>query len=222
MSASGSPAPVQPTPSQGASADDAALVARVQTGDVEAFELLVRTWARPLVAFAGALLRSPADGEDIVQDLFVWLWDHRFDWQVQGPLGAYLFRSVRNRAVSRLRHADVEERFHQRLAGHAPEIPPAGSPAPAEQAVAAAELSTAIDAAIGELSDRCREVFLLNRQQGLTYGQIAETLQISVKTVEIHMARALTALRRALAPWLTTQARAAPPAGFPETSPGPR
>ena len=136
----------------------------------------------------------------MVQDLFVWIWDHRFEWQPQGALGAYLFRSVRNRAVSRLRHEQVEERFHQRLAGTtSPLSRPAESP---DQAIAADELSAAIDAAIANLSDRCREVFLLSRQQGLTYSQVADTLQISVKTDEIHMTRALAGLRQALGEWM--------------------
>jgi RNA polymerase sigma-70 factor, ECF subfamily len=201
MSASGTPHSLRFPAGDRASLDDAALVARVQTGALDGFEALVRAWAKPLVGFASALLRSQADGEEVVQDLFVWIWDHRFEWQVQGALGAYLFRSVRNRAVSRMRHEEVEERFHRRLAASERR---ASEPvwSPAEQAVTAGELSSAIDAAIGNLSDRCREVFLLNRQQGLSYPQIAATLQISVKTVEIHMSRALSALRQALEAWM--------------------
>jgi RNA polymerase sigma-70 factor (ECF subfamily) len=200
MSSSGSADPLRPKPGVGSPREDAALVARVQTGDLDAFEGLVRAWAKPLIAFAGALLRSRDDGEEVVQDLFVWIWEHRFEWEVQGVLGAYLYRSVRNRAVSRLRHHQVEDRFQERLARAVSQTVTSTS-APAEQDVAADELSAAIDAAIAALSDRCREVFLLNRQQGLSYSQVADTLQISPKTVEIHMTRALAALRQALAPW---------------------
>ncbi len=208
MGSSGSSNPVRATASanSAASADsaraDAALVARVQTGDLDAFETLVRAWAKPLIAFAAALLRSHHNAEEVVQDLFVWIWEHRFQWEVHGALGAYLYRSVRNRAVSHLRHQQVEDRFQERLARIPPRAPAFDS-SPAEQGMAADELSSAIDAAIAGLSDRCREVFLLNRQQGLSYAQVADTLEISVKTVEIHMARALAALRQALAPWRT-------------------
>jgi RNA polymerase sigma-70 factor (ECF subfamily) len=202
MSSSGSADPIRPNAPTAPALDDAAVIARVQMGDLGAFESLVRTWAKPLIAFAGALLRSPQDAEEVVQDLFVWIWEHRFEWEVQGALGAYLYRSVRNRAVSRMRHQQVEDRFQHRLAGEAERRSPSSS-SPAEQELATDELSAAIDAAIARLSDRCREVFLLNRQRGLSYAQVADTLQISVKTVEIHMTRALAALRQALAPWRT-------------------
>lgn len=200
MASSGSTDPVRAATS-GIASNDAALVARVHTGDLDAFETLVRTWAKPLIEFASALLRSRHEAEEVVQDLFVWIWEHRFEWEVRGTVGAYLYRSIRNRAVSRLRHHQVEDRFQERLAAAAPPAP-STTASPAEQDLAADELSVAIDAAIAALSDRCREVFLLNRQQGLSYAQIAETLQISVKTVEIHMTRALAALRQALGPWL--------------------
>ena len=181
------------------SRNEAALVARVQMSDIVAFEALVRSWAKPLVQFATSLLRSADDAEEVAQDLFIWIWEHRFEWEVRGALGPYLFRAIRNRVVSQLRHQQVKDRFEARLARATP-VPDLGA-APAEELAAANELSVAIDTAIAGLSDRCREVFLLNRQQGLSYSQVADTLQISVKTVEIHMARALVSLRRALAPW---------------------
>ena len=202
MRSSGSTDPIREAASARSAREDAALVARVQAGDLDAFEVLVRSWAKPLIAFAGSLLRSPDEAEEVVQDLFVWVWEHRFQWEVRGALNAYLFRSVRNRSVSRLRHRQFEDRFQERLAGAALSRPLSTS-SPAEQGVMAGELSVAIDAAIARLPDRCREVFLLNRQRGLSYAQVAATLQISVKTVEIHMSRALAALRRALAPWRT-------------------
>ena len=184
------------------SREEHALVARVQAGELDAFEALVRGWAKPLAAFAASLLGSSDEGEEVVQDLFVWVWEHRFQWEVRGPLSAYFFRSVRNRSLSRLRHRQVEDSFQERLAGATLGRPPSTS-SPTEQGVLADELSAAIDAAIARLPDRGREVFLLNRQSGLSYAQVAATLQISVKTVEIHMTRALAALRRALAPWRT-------------------
>ena len=72
---------------------------------------------------------------------------------------------------------------------------------PAEQA-GADELSIAIERAIDGLPTRCRQVFTLNREHHLSYREISETLGISVKTVEVHMGRALTALRRQLSDWI--------------------
>jgi RNA polymerase sigma-70 factor (ECF subfamily) len=66
----------------------------------------------------------------------------------------------------------------------------------------ASELAAAAAAAVADLPPRCREVFTLSRARGLSYAEIAETLGISVKTVEAQMARALRGLRERLAPWL--------------------
>ena len=75
----------------------------------------------------------------------------------------------------------------------------------ADDEVNAAELSAAVNRAVRSLPTRCREVFTLNREHNLSYREIAETLEISVKTVEVHMGRALTVLRRQLHDWLTPE-----------------
>ena len=79
--------------------------------------------------------------------------------------------------------------------------PPASTAEP-QQTVEVAELAAAVEQAVAGMPVRCREVFTLIRDQGLTYAAAAAILQISPKTVETHMGRALRLLRRRLAPWL--------------------
>jgi RNA polymerase sigma-70 factor (ECF subfamily) len=174
---------------------------RIRAGDTAAFEAMVRAYADPLFGYAYTFVRSRDVAEELVQDLFVRLWSQRETWDVPRSLLSYLFQATRNRAVSYLRHARVERRFRERalLGEDASTLGP--RPVPADESARVEELSAAIARAVAAMPQRCREVFTLSREQQLTYPQIAEALQISVKTVEIHMGRALAMLRAALASW---------------------
>jgi len=109
---------------------------------------------------------------------------------------AYLLRSTRNRALNHIRHQRIVAREAEAAAlesRHAPS---------AEEVTLALELERAVRHAIEGLPDNCREVFQMSREQGLRYAEIASALEISVKTVEKRMGRALAELRERLAPWL--------------------
>jgi RNA polymerase sigma-70 factor (ECF subfamily) len=123
-------------------------------------------------------------------------------WDVQLGLTSYLYRAARNRAVSFLRHEGLERRWREEAARGGVDPIERVEPIRSDDRANAAELSTAIERAMALLPARCREVFTLNRRHGLTYREIAEALEISVKTVEVHMGRALAALRRHLADWV--------------------
>lgn len=166
------------------------MLSAIRADDPAAFEALFRTYRDDLVGFVTSLLHSPDAAQDVVQDLFFWIWHHRTHWTVPGPLNAYLFRAARNRAISELRRNRV----------------PASTewPAPHGQStddrVLTTDLAGAIDRAVGDLPERCRDVFRL-RQHELTNAEIADTLRISLPMVEMHMTRATTILRQRLAAW---------------------
>jgi len=184
-------------------ADDAterAWVVAVRTGDAGAFEEMFTAYAARLAGFVWTYLSSEDECEEIVQDLFLWIWEHRFEWEVPGSLRTYLFRSAANRALSRLRHRRVERRFLERSPPEQPLIGSASS-SRADHETAERELSSAIDETVAKLPERCRTVFILNRQQHLSYAEIAELLGISPRTVEVHMGRALAELRKQLTDW---------------------
>lgn len=164
-------------------------VARARAGDRDAFELVFRHWYGRLADYALRLLDSRDAAEDAVQDVFVAVWEKRGRLPEADALAGYLFRAVRNRALNQLRHRRTAGRLLS-LHGPEPVIPPE-----VETGLEDQELDAAYRAALAELSPRGREVFLLSRDQGLTYPQIAESLGISVKTVETLMGRALGALR---------------------------
>ncbi|MCC6317473.1 MAG: RNA polymerase sigma-70 factor [Gemmatimonadaceae bacterium] len=172
-----------------------ALLERLRLGDEHAFDLIFRTWYAPLVQFAERMLREREAAEETVQDVMLELWKRRETLVIQGSPQAYLFQSTRNRALNRLRHLRVENRE---------EFDTDTLPATSNTDASASEqeIEAALRSAIESLPPRCRQVFEMNRMQGLKYAEVAGALGISVKAVEAHMARALRTLRERLAPWL--------------------
>ncbi len=176
--------------------DDPGLLARIRAGDRDAFERLFRHWYPRLAEYALRLLDTRDAAEDAVQDVFVALWKGKAKLPDPQSLSGYLHRAVRNRALNQLRQRRTAGRWLSALDPE-PRIQP-----DADTGVEDQELDAAYRAALSDLAPRGREVFLLSRERGLSYPQIAETLGISVKTVETLMGRALQALRARLRPRL--------------------
>jgi RNA polymerase sigma-70 factor (ECF subfamily) len=172
---------------------------RLRSGDHAAFEALFRRYAAPLCIFAQRYVESKAVAEELTQDLFCWLWDHRVGTAVPGSVRAYLFAALRNRALNQLRHERVTLEFGERAARQTSSS--ASVPA-ADASLLADDLSAALNSAVRDMPLRCREVFSLVRDDHLSYAEAGEVLGISTKTVEIHMSRALALLREQLAPWI--------------------
>jgi RNA polymerase sigma-70 factor, ECF subfamily len=176
-------------------------VARIREGDEQAFEAMFRTYNSALVSFAGALLRSRDSGCDVVQDVFLRIWNHRHGWAVPGALRTYLFRAVRNRAVDELRHGRMETRLADRRRETAAELVSSAHAASPEERVDARDFAAAVARILDALPERCREAFVLSRHHQLTNAEVADVMGISVKTVEMQMTRALSALRLGLKGW---------------------
>lgn len=130
-------------------------------------------------------------------DVFTKFWRQRDTFGVHTSVEAYLKTSVSNRSIDYLRRRRRRRAFTSELPLHRP----CGS-AGADELTHAAQLAAEIAAAIEALPPRGREIFKLNRFEGLTYHQIAERCGVSYKTVETHIRRALIALRTRLQPWV--------------------
>lgn len=168
--------------------------------DEPAFDALVRAYAAPLCEYAARLLPTPADAEEVVQELFARIWVRRDSWDAVDPI-PYLFSAVRNLARNYHRDSGVRGAWTRAATARAAHDPlTAESPA---EIAERAELTQAATEAIARLSEQQRLAFTLSRHHGLTYAEIARALGISVKTVETQMGRALKSLRARLAPHLT-------------------
>jgi RNA polymerase sigma-70 factor (ECF subfamily) len=175
--------------------DEPELHARLRNGDDQAFAAVFREHYPALVASAERLLGDRAAAEDTAQEVMLELWRRREALPDDMSLRAYLHQSSRNRALNRIRHARVVRQAEPHVR------PPTASP-PADGSVSALELEAATRAAVAELPEEVRETFRMSRVDGLTYAEIARVMDVSVKTVEARMGRALKLLRERLAQWL--------------------
>jgi len=173
---------------------------RIRAGDETAFDSVFRAHYAHLVRMAESLVRERALAEEVAQEVMLELWRRRETLELEQTFRAYLLRSTRNRALNHIRHQRIVARETE-----AASLEPRHSPS-AEDVTLGLELERAVRDAIDGLPDNCREVFQMSRDQGLRYAEIAAVLEISVKTVEKRMGRALAELRERLAPWLSGDA----------------
>lgn len=151
------------------------------------FSDLYLTYYSKLVRFAKEFVQHEEDAENITQDVFTDLWEKRdFITHIEN-MNAYLFRLVRNKCLDYLRHKVFEQRYMESLQLSCE-----------EEAVEDHDTEILIRAAINSLPQRCRDIFLLSRVEGLKYREISEHLGISVNTVECQMGIALKKLRMKL------------------------
>ncbi len=170
------------------------LIERIRQGDRDAFEVVFRAYYAKLTDYANGLVRTRDGAEDVVQEVFVALWTQRERLTTPDNLVGYLYRAVRNRSLNQLRHRRMVADWQTRAAAEERNDAP-----PADRETERAEITAAVKKAVATLSPRCREVFELSRDRGLTYPEIAAALGISIKTVETLMGRALKGVRERLA-----------------------
>lgn len=175
---------------------DAELLAGLRQGDDLAFDSIFRTHYAGLVRFAESILGDRGVAEEVSQDVMLELWRRRETIVVDTSLQSYLFRSTRNRALNAIRHEKVVQREEGSIAAM---MTPAVS---ADRGALDGEIDAAVRDAVATLPPRCREVFELSRFHGLSYAEIATSLDISIKTVEAQMGKALRVLRERLQSWL--------------------
>ncbi|WP_300603315.1 RNA polymerase sigma-70 factor [Niabella sp.] len=144
-----------------------------------------------LYGYACSILRSEVYVEDILQNIFIKLWETRATIQV-ASVKAYLYTAVRNECLNQLKHKGV-----QAVYAHTAKI--TGTEADHGNKAEQKELQEHIQGLLDRLPEKCATVFYMCRQLGLSYREVAEELDLSIKTVENHMTKALKFLRGGLA-----------------------
>jgi RNA polymerase sigma-70 factor (ECF subfamily) len=162
--------------------------------DSSEFERLFKEYFKSLMAFSRRILGDEDDAREVVHQVFIKLWEMRNDLDLSTSLKSYLFTSVHNRSLNVIRD---RKKFSSEEVSENP-----GEWDVSAQ-IEAMELEEKIREAIDGLPEKCREIFELNRFHGLRYNEIAVQLEISVKTVENQMSKALRILRNQLAKYLT-------------------
>lgn len=162
--------------------------------DRQGLERLFRQYFPSLMALAKKILVDEDGAREVVHMVFIRLWEKREEIDVTSSLKSYLFTSVHNRSLNVIRD---RKKFSSE------EVPDIAGEVDVEAQMEAMELEEKIEEAIAALPEKTRQVFELNRFDGLKYSEIAEKLNISVKTVENQMSRALRMLREKLLKYLT-------------------
>jgi len=166
------------------------LLQKALQGDAAAFEQIYRSYVRELCSFAAYYLKSTDTAKDIVQNVFLILWERRNSIRIEGCLKTYLFTSVRNLCINFLKHQTV----HRTSMDVYSQLFIIQTATPHELAVQQ-EFDTTLTHALEKIPERSRIVFILNRFFNMKYAEIADILEISVKTVDAHMVKAVQSLR---------------------------
>lgn len=172
---------------------DVTLVQLIKQGDKEAFTILYDQYWKPLLSYAGKRLVMPEDAEEIVQEIFVTLWERRGELDIHSSVSAYLHTSVKYRVYSKYR-----EWLKRNNAWRIPGLEDVDYSVPALDPFVYKELEEKIRIVIGKLPQKCREAFVLSREEKLPNKKIAQRMSISVNTVEKHIGKALQMLRAEL------------------------
>ena len=169
---------------------DREIFEKIKNGDDVAFSQLFDETYPSLCFFVNKYLSDLDKSRSLVQEFFVDLWINHSKLNVPHTPKAYLFNAVKNKTIDFLRK--------ERRIGTIGEITEDYETTPFRDLVEEAELNDKINKSIQDLPDRCREIFMLCRFEGLKYAEIAEKLDISIKTVEMQMGIALKKLRNNL------------------------
>lgn len=157
--------------------------------EVKSLEKLFYQFQPALVAYANRVVYNEEDAREIVQDVFLGIWKNRDKLDLNEGLKAYLYRATRNRAINYL-NRKKEETVELEAVSYG-----LSTGVESEERIYAEEMKAIIFDEVNQLPTRCKAIFLLSRQEGLSYKEIAEKLDVSTKTVENQIGIALKRLK---------------------------
>lgn len=159
--------------------EEQVLFIEMQKGNWTAFNFFFKEYIERLYLYAFAFVKKKDVAEDIVQEAFIYLWTNRSRLTYNGPVSAYLMRSVKNACVNYRLHSEVERKYQHEVLVNSSEI--------VEDADDMEEIRQKILETVDKLPQKCREIFILGCVEGLKYREIADKLDISVNTVKTQM-----------------------------------
>jgi len=174
------------------SSKEKSLFKKIKDDDEKAFEKLFHRYYGQLCLFASRILQDETSAEEIVQDFFVKLWEKRKQLSIETSVKSYLYRSIRNLCFNLIEHNNIKLKHAQSvIAKHETYYIN-------DDGFNEVDLAQKIEESIQALPEKRREIFRLSREEGLKYREIAEKLNISIKTVEAQMGLAFKTLREKL------------------------
>jgi RNA polymerase sigma-70 factor, ECF subfamily len=176
---------------------DILLIQGLVKKDKVVFDYIFTYYYSSLGAFAMQYLLDKNGAEDLVQDFFISLWIEAPQLQINSSLKSYLFSSIKNRCLDVQKHHKVTEKYKTFLLFSAKNEDDS-----ADHYFAESELRLAIERSLTKMAPRCREIFELSRNNGLSNQEISDQLGISKRTVELQITNSLKILRKELSDYL--------------------
>ena len=165
----------------------------IQQGNHKSLRLLFDRYYAALCRYVHILIEDVAAAEDIVQGIFIYIWEHRQDIVITGSVRSYLFTSCRYKSLNYLRDMRKFTRFEPEQHDSVYE----------EMSVETDDLHRLIEEAVMSLPEKCGKIFRMKNEEELSYKEIAQREGIAVKTVEAHIHTALKHLKKYMATHLS-------------------
>ena len=168
------------------------MIKGLRSGRESAYDQLFKEFYRPLSVFANSFVLDLETAKEIVQDLFVHLYEIRSTLVITTSVKSYLYQSVRNRCLNQIKHQQVQKMHYDQIQleqDFSEDL---------EDKITETELEHMIFKVVDQLPPQCRRIFNMSRVSGLSNGEIAEQLEISKRTVETQISNALKVLREKL------------------------
>jgi len=171
------------------------VLSKLAKDDRKAFEHLFKTYYTELCRFALKYVRNEIASEEIVQEVFINIWERRSELNINSSIKAYLYTAIRNRSFNYIKLQLPKEQKKTDV-----EVLSTFEANDNEEELRMEDLKAYVSEAIETLPKKCKAIFVMSRNAGMTYKEIAEELEISVKTVENQIGLALKKLREQLNP----------------------
>ena len=169
------------------------LIEKLKSGDPDSFSDIFSAYYKDLVFFAYSFTHELSSAEDIVQDTFVKLWEDHENLNVTVSLKSILLKTIQNKCIDWHRHKKIVNNHSTYIIDNSPLYE-----YDTDNYVLRSELEEGIEKAIVNLPEKFKEAFEMNRFEGLKYQEIAAKLNVSIRTVEVRICKALELLRKSL------------------------
>jgi RNA polymerase sigma-70 factor (ECF subfamily) len=179
--------------------DDKKLLQGLKNGDETAYEELFMTYYARLVVFAKKLLGDEDLSKEMVQDVFVMFYEKREVLNIHTSLKSHLYQTVRNRCLNEIKRNQIRREHHSGIFTEKK-----NQEAYFDDKVQETELEARIFNVVQSLPAQCKRIFEMSRYEGINNGEIAEKLQLSKRTVETQISKALKILRKQLKDYVDT------------------
>jgi RNA polymerase sigma-70 factor (ECF subfamily) len=176
------------------------LFKKIQKGDIKAFEHLYKSFHPRMFAYAKRFITDTETIKDILQELFSDFWNEKENLKIEISISAFLFKILHNRCIDYLRSRAVKDNFASLSALRLSELKYRyydfeEDPFPT---IFMAEINEIVEKVMDNLSPQIREIFQMSRNKGMKSSEIAESLNLSIRTVEKHIYQTLKILKKQL------------------------